>query len=94
MLKLSALTFLYPGRLGHLILIRVTSSCGATRKVLCSVTPIAHLTKLKTSIAQHILNVILKTFRSVVEHAVSRFQLLAENGRQHIEHVLHQSREI
>ncbi|GBN56822.1 hypothetical protein AVEN_33068-1 [Araneus ventricosus] len=56
--------------------------------------PIAHLAELKARIAQHILNVIPETLRSVVEHAVSRFQLIAENGGQHIEHVLHQSREI
>ncbi|GBM19504.1 hypothetical protein AVEN_107979-1 [Araneus ventricosus] len=57
-------------------------------------TPIAHLAELKARIAQHILNVTPETLRSVVEHAVSRFQLIAENSGQHIEHVLHQSREI
>ncbi|GBL59710.1 hypothetical protein AVEN_155745-1, partial [Araneus ventricosus] len=57
-------------------------------------TPIAHLAELKARIAQHILKVTPETLRSVVEHAVSRFQLVAENGEQHIEHVLHQSREI
>ncbi|GBN59853.1 hypothetical protein AVEN_111687-1 [Araneus ventricosus] len=57
-------------------------------------TPIAHLAELKARIAQHILNMTPETLRSVVEHAVSRFQLVAENGGQHIEHVLHQSREI
>ena len=56
--------------------------------------PMAHLAELKTLIAQYILNVTPETMRSVVEHAFSRFQLLAENGRQHIECVLHQSREI
>ncbi|GBN77041.1 hypothetical protein AVEN_208727-1, partial [Araneus ventricosus] len=55
-------------------------------------TPIAHLAELKARIAQHILNVSPETLRSVVEHAVSRFQLVAENDGQHIEHVLHQSR--
>ncbi|GBM00544.1 hypothetical protein AVEN_77354-1 [Araneus ventricosus] len=57
-------------------------------------TPIAHLAELKARVAQHILNVTSETQRSVVEHAVSRFQLVAENGGKHIEHVLHQSREI
>ncbi|GBM66465.1 hypothetical protein AVEN_146293-1 [Araneus ventricosus] len=57
-------------------------------------TPIAHLAELKARIEQHILNVTPETLRSVVEHAVSRFQLVAENVGQHIEHVLHQSREI
>ena len=57
-------------------------------------TPISHIAELKASTAQHILTVIPETMRSVVEHAVSQFQLLAENGRQHIEHVLHQYREI
>ncbi|GBO00449.1 hypothetical protein AVEN_185088-1 [Araneus ventricosus] len=57
-------------------------------------TPIAHLAELKARITQHILNVTPETLRSVVEHAVSRFQLVAENGGQHIEHVLNQSREI
>ena len=40
------------------------------------------------------MNVILETLRLVVEHVVSRFPLLTENGGQHIEHVLHQSHEI
>ncbi|GBL86791.1 hypothetical protein AVEN_96029-1 [Araneus ventricosus] len=57
-------------------------------------TPIAHSAELKARIAQHILNVTPETLLSVVEHAVSRLQLVAENGGQHIEHILHQSREI
>lgn len=56
-------------------------------------TPIANVADLKTRIAQHILNVTPDTLRSVVEHAVSRFNLVAHNGGQHIEHVLHQSRQ-
>ena len=36
----------------------------------------AHLAELKGRIAQHILNV---TLRSIAEHAVPRFQILAEN---------------
>ena len=54
---------------------------------------IAHLAKMKTLTARHILNVTPKTLQSVVEHAASRFQLLAENGGQHIKLILHQSRE-
>ena len=57
-------------------------------------TPIAHLTKLKTRIPQHILNVTPKTLLLVVEHALSLFQLLSENGEHHIKHFLYQSLEI
>ena len=53
-----------------------------------------YLAELKASIVQHILNVTLETLRSAMEHAVSRFQLFAENGGQHIDYVFHQSREI
>ncbi|GBL94545.1 hypothetical protein AVEN_235631-1 [Araneus ventricosus] len=38
-------------------------------------TQIAHLAEVKARIAQHILNVTPETLRSVVEHAVSGFQL-------------------
>ena len=48
-------------------------------------TLIINLAELKVCIAQHILNVTPETLRSVVEHAVSRFQLLEENGAQHTE---------
>ena len=54
-------------------------------------TLIAHLTELKAHIAQYILNVTLEILRSVVKHAVSQFQLLAENSEQHTKHFLHQS---
>ena len=47
--------------------------------------PVAHLIELKGRIAQHIPNVTPETLRSVVEYAVSRFQLLVESGGQHIE---------
>ena len=57
-------------------------------------TPTAYLAELKARIARYILNLTPETLRSVVEHEVSRFQLLAENDGQHTEHVLHQSREI
>ena len=44
--------------------------------------------------AQRILNMTLDTLLSVVEHAIFRFQLLAEKSGQRIEHALRQSREI
>ncbi|GFT00706.1 hypothetical protein TNCV_3114002 [Trichonephila clavipes] len=53
-----------------------------------------HLAELKTHIAQHILNLTPETLRSVVEQAASKFKLVAENGRQHIQHVLLQSHKI
>ena len=53
-------------------------------------TTIVHLAELKA----HFLSVTPKTLRPVEKHAVSRFQILADNGGQHIEHVLHQSREV
>ena len=43
-------------------------------------TLIAHLAELKAWIAQHILNVTTETMWSVLKHAVSRFQILEENG--------------
>ncbi|GBM29650.1 hypothetical protein AVEN_125297-1 [Araneus ventricosus] len=49
---------------------------------------ISNLAKLKTRIAQHIHNISIDTLRPVVEDAISRFELLAENGGQHIEHFL------
>ncbi|GBM68323.1 hypothetical protein AVEN_247076-1 [Araneus ventricosus] len=48
--------------------------------------PIANLAELKNCIMQHIYNITNETLRSVVEHAVLRFQLIGENGGQHIEH--------
>ena len=95
MLELPAVIFLHLGCPDHLILIRVISGCGATWKILYSVcTSITHLIELKARIAQHIPNVTPETLWSVVKHAVSRFQHLVENSKQHTEHVLHQSREI
>ena len=47
--------------------------------------PLAFLAELKARIAQHILNVTPETLRSVLEHTVSKFQLLAENSGQHTE---------
>ena len=45
-------------------------------------TSIAHLAELKACIAQHILNMTPETLWLVVEHDVSWFKLLAENGGQ------------
>ena len=52
---------------------------------------IAYLGELEAHIENYVLNVSLETRPSVVEYAVYRFQFLAKNGEQHIEHVLHQS---
>ncbi|GBM95628.1 hypothetical protein AVEN_256427-1 [Araneus ventricosus] len=54
--------------------------------------PIANLAELKNRITQHIHNITIETLRSVVEHAVLRFQLIGENGGQHIEHFLTKSK--
>ncbi|GBO39648.1 hypothetical protein AVEN_204140-1 [Araneus ventricosus] len=53
---------------------------------------IANLAELKNRITQHIHNITNETFRSVVEHAVLSFQLIGENGRQHIEHFFSKSK--
>ncbi|GFV34641.1 transposable element Tcb1 transposase [Trichonephila clavipes] len=49
---------------------------------------------MKSRIAKDILNVAPKTLSSVLERAVSRFKLVADNGGQHIGHVLCESLEI
>ncbi|GBN40210.1 hypothetical protein AVEN_192945-1 [Araneus ventricosus] len=54
--------------------------------------PIANLTELKNSITQHIHNITTETLRFVVEHADLPFQLIGENGGQHIEHFLSKSK--
>ncbi|GBN07018.1 hypothetical protein AVEN_253766-1 [Araneus ventricosus] len=53
---------------------------------------IANLAELKNRIRQHIHNITSETLRSVVEHAVLRFQFIGENGGQHIEHLLSKSK--
>ncbi|GIX98722.1 hypothetical protein CEXT_24271 [Caerostris extrusa] len=52
---------------------------------------IANLVKLKAWITQHINNVAPEKLRSVVEHAICRFQLVTENDGQHTGHVLRKS---
>ncbi|GBN86846.1 hypothetical protein AVEN_215156-1 [Araneus ventricosus] len=55
---------------------------------------IANLAELKASIAQHIHKIITDTLRSVVEHDISWFELVAQNdGQQIVEHFLNKSRE-
>ncbi|GBN11410.1 hypothetical protein AVEN_157919-1 [Araneus ventricosus] len=49
---------------------------------------IPNLAELKTRNAQHIHNISPDTLRYVVGNDISRFERLAENGRQHIEHFL------
>lgn len=44
--------------------------------------PIANLVELKARIMQQLYNAILETLRSVVKHAVHRFQLMTDNGGQ------------
>ncbi|GBN73050.1 hypothetical protein AVEN_183257-1 [Araneus ventricosus] len=53
--------------------------------------PIANLAELKNRITQHIHNITTETLRFVVEHSVLRFQLIGENGGQHIENFLSKS---
>ncbi|GBL81419.1 hypothetical protein AVEN_143703-1 [Araneus ventricosus] len=53
---------------------------------------IENLAEFKNRIKQHIHNITVETLRSVVEHAVLRFQLIGENGLQHIEHFLSKSK--
>ncbi|GBN26504.1 hypothetical protein AVEN_169089-1 [Araneus ventricosus] len=50
--------------------------------------PIAKLAELKTRTAQQIHNIHTDILRSVVERDFSRFELVAENGGQHTEHIL------
>ncbi|GBN29891.1 hypothetical protein AVEN_30796-1 [Araneus ventricosus] len=54
--------------------------------------PISKLAELKNRITQHIHNITTETLRSVMEHAVLRFQLIRENDGQHIEHFLSKSK--
>ncbi|GBM81473.1 hypothetical protein AVEN_163631-1 [Araneus ventricosus] len=54
--------------------------------------PIANLTELKNRITQRIHNITTETLRSVMEHAVLRFQLIEENGGQYIENFLIKSK--
>ncbi|GBN28558.1 hypothetical protein AVEN_181596-1 [Araneus ventricosus] len=61
-------------------------------KMLCTGGPFANLAVLKNRITQHIHNITTETLRSVVEHAVLRFQLIEENSGQHIEYFLSKSK--
>ncbi|GBN18868.1 hypothetical protein AVEN_237058-1 [Araneus ventricosus] len=46
------------------------------------------LPDLKDSILRHGLSISQNTLRSTVEHAILRFQMIAENDGRHVEHVL------
>ncbi|GFX63234.1 transposable element tc3 transposase [Trichonephila clavipes] len=46
------------------------------------------LPDLKDSISRHVLNLSQNTLRSTVEHAILRFQIVAENDGHHVEHLL------
>ncbi|GFT24852.1 uncharacterized protein TNCV_3021381 [Trichonephila clavipes] len=46
------------------------------------------LPDLKDSISRHVLNISQNTLRSTVEHAILRFQIVAENDGHHVEHLL------
>lgn len=75
-----------------MILIHVTYGCRVVYlKYVVFSGPIENLDKLKTSIAQHIHSVKPYRLRSMVKHALSRFQLVTENGVQHVEHLLHKA---
>ncbi|GBN40165.1 hypothetical protein AVEN_135522-1 [Araneus ventricosus] len=50
--------------------------------------PTANLAELKNRITEHIHNITTETLRSVVEHAILCFELMRENGGQHIRHFL------
>ena len=50
--------------------------------------PIRSLSDLKDSIARHVRNIPKHTLQSTTEHAMLRFQMVADNDGHHIEHVL------
>ncbi|GBO17274.1 hypothetical protein AVEN_130564-1 [Araneus ventricosus] len=54
--------------------------------------PISDLAALKAHIGQYIHNTNTDTRRFVIEHAISRFEHVAENGGGHIEHFLNKYR--
>ena len=50
--------------------------------------PITSLSELKESIERHVRNTAQFMLLSGVEHAILHFQMLTDNGRHHIQHVL------
>ena len=50
--------------------------------------PIIFLSDLKESIKGHVRNILQFMLLSTIEHAIFRFQMVAANGGDHIEHVL------
>lgn len=69
----------------------MNSSCEVLKNIVF-LDAIASLAELKARIAQHLQNITTDTLRSIVEHAVYRFQLVAEIGGKHIEYFFHVSR--
>ena len=51
--------------------------------------PIISLFDLKESIERHVRNIPHFMLLSTVEHAILLFQMVADNGRRHIKHVLY-----
>ncbi|GFX13406.1 hypothetical protein TNCV_2191601 [Trichonephila clavipes] len=86
MLQSSAAISLQPGLPEDMIF----CSLWGYLKVIVFGALIAHLSELKSRIAQHPL----KTLRSVVKHAVSRSKLVADNSGPHVDHVLYHSHKI
>ncbi|GBN41565.1 hypothetical protein AVEN_172920-1 [Araneus ventricosus] len=46
------------------------------------------LPDLKDRISKHVLSISQNTLRSTVEHAILRFQMVAENDGRNVDHVL------
>ncbi|GFW13952.1 uncharacterized protein TNCV_4700871 [Trichonephila clavipes] len=62
--------------------------CGSHLKQLVSCDQPRTLPDLKDSISQHVFNISQNTLWSTVEHAILRFQVIAENDGHHVEHLL------
>ena len=50
--------------------------------------PITSLSNLKENVKRHVLNIPQFMLLSTVEYAILLFQIIADNGGHHIEHVL------
>ena len=50
--------------------------------------PITSLPDHKESIERHVHNIPQFMLLSTIEHAILRFQMVVDNGRRHIKHVL------
>ncbi|GFX29893.1 uncharacterized protein TNCV_4750211 [Trichonephila clavipes] len=60
---------------------------GHLKQLICCDQP-KTLPGLKDSISRHVLNISQNTLQSTVEHAILRFQIVAENYGHHVEHLL------